>query len=161
VKSYFVALMVSLGLTACATAPSKSANTVASTSASATSADELYSNSEIIGIMLGGGKRNPEKLAARVEAVSAFPLGSERNPVRAHRPQGEQAYLKRLNCADGAKPEFKRRGSFGAGPFETILDGYDLTCSGVPVEGLIYMDMYHSGHIENLAIAGFSIDKNP
>lgn len=84
------------------------------------------------------------------------PLGSRENPVLCDMPQGQRAYLQRLRCKDGSKPSFTRVGSFGAGPDGHILDGYELTCPGTkPVT--IFLDMYHTDHVEPDAIPGFDI----
>ena len=74
-------------------------------------------------------------------AINARPLGSNGNPVRAHRPAGQRAYLSRLVCADGNPPaSFQRRGSFGPGPYSSIIDGYDVDCAGTKV------DIYNSSN---------------
>ena len=115
------------------------------------------SEDQILGIMFGGS-RDANQLDAQIEAASAFELGSERNPVRADMPAGQRQYLARLKCADGSTPDAERVGSFGSGPYGTIIDGYSLTCAGVTRDDLVYMDMYHPGHVEAEAVAGFTID---
>lgn len=96
-----------------------------------------------------------EKIA---EGAAQFPLGTVQNPVRVNMPKGQKAYLARLNCSSGATPLFKREGNFGAGPYGSIIDGYQLSCDANPLEELIYMDMYHPTHIENDPVPGFTID---
>ncbi|MEP3653592.1 MAG: hypothetical protein ABJO36_01740 [Litorimonas sp.] len=160
-KLFVAALAVSFGLSGCATAPSGTSSEHRAAFAESDNSplvNELYSDDEIMAIMFGGGERDPDKFAARLERTQSFPLGSEGNPVRAHMPQGQVSYLSRLKCESGARPGFERAGSFGAGPYETILDGYNLTCSGVAKAEMVFMDMYHPGYIETVAIPGFTID---
>lgn len=86
------------------------------------------------------------------------PLGSRENSVKSDMPAGERAYLNRLRCEDAAPPKYNRVGSFGAGPDGHIIDGYQVTCPGsAPAEALIFMDMYHGGHVETRAVPGFII----
>lgn len=103
-----------------------------------------------------GGRVSGPELRARVAAAQAHPLGTRRNPVRAAGPGGQHAYLARLHCPDGPRPEYRRVGSFGSGPYESIVDGYAILCPGMP-EGLLYMDMYHPEHVEAQAPPGFRL----
>jgi hypothetical protein len=87
------------------------------------------------------------------------------------RPQGQRAYLDRLQCADsGLAPSYRRVGSFGdrsdppqqlnteqsavaldqiltvrplkpGEPDYHIIDGYEVVCGAT--KRMIYMDMYH------------------
>lgn len=91
-------------------------------------------------------------------AINAQPLGSRGNPVRVHRPTGQQAYLRRLACADGNTPAFRRVGSFGVGPYTTIIDGYEVACG--EAKSLVFLDMYHPGHLETRPVPGFTL-RNP
>lgn len=110
---------------------------------------------DVFGVEVVAGKRL-EQLVAKAQV---HPLGSEQNPVRAEMPQGQRAYLNRLRCADGKRPVFERVGSFGVGVYERIIDGYEVLCDGSsPAKSMIYMDMYHPGHREPAAVAGFAID---
>jgi hypothetical protein len=110
---------------------------------------------DIFGFKVPGGK----KLAKLIEKAQAHPLGSKENPVRADMPGGQRAYLARLRCADGKRPAFFRVGSFGPGPYERIIDGYEVTCKdSAPDKAMIFMDMYHPGHKEPAAVAGFTIE---
>ena len=88
-------------------------------------------------------------------AINARPLGSNGNPVRADRPSGQRAYLARLVCADGNPPSFQRKGSFGPGPYTSIIDGYEVDCAGTKT--LIFMDMYHPGYVERRPVPPFTI----
>jgi hypothetical protein len=109
---------------------------------------------------LFGGRKAPsgkalEKLIAEAQA---HPLGSKENPVRADMPGGQRAYLNRLRCADGARPTYTRVGSFGAGVYGRIIDGYEVLCKDSEHEkSMIFMDMYHPGHKEAGAVPGFTI----
>ena len=116
------------------------------------------SDDDVLVESLLGISRDAGDFEAQLEQASGFDLGSEQNPVRVDKPEGQRAYLERLNCADGSTPEYSRVGSFDIGPYGTVLDGYQLTCSGVDLDGVVYMDMYHPGHIEAEAIPGFTID---
>ncbi len=108
-------------------------------------------------ITTGGRVPGPE-LRKRIAAAQAHPLGTHRNPVRAAGPGGQHAYLARLHCPDGPRPTYRRVGSFGSGPYESIIDGYAILCPGMP-EGLLYMDMYHPEHVEAAPPPGFSLDR--
>ena len=93
-------------------------------------------------------------------AVNKRPLGSKANPVRCSGPKGEREYLNRLRCPNGYKPEFKRVGSYGPGPYGTVIDGYEVNCLESEVKITIFMDMYHNGYFENRPIVGFDIIQN-
>lgn len=88
--------------------------------------------------------------------IDTSPLGSFENPVRAEGPVGQRAYLARLRCPSGEPPEVFRRGSSGAGPYGTILDGYSVTCTGTEAV-TVFMDLYHTGFIEDRPVPGFAI----
>lgn len=97
-------------------------------------------------------------LKAAIEKAESAPLGSAQNPVRVEMPEGQRAYLSRLRCADGKPPVFERAGNVGPGVYETIVDSYVVDCgAAAPGQVEIQMDMYHPGHIENRAVAGFTI----
>jgi len=106
--------------------------------------------------LMGGA--DPAEAAQIAQRVSAHPLGSEENPVRADMPRGQRAYLDRLRCADGTAPSYSRVGSMGAGPYGSIIDGYEVICAGgEPADSIIMIDMYHPGHVEKAAPKGFTI----
>jgi hypothetical protein len=109
--------------------------------------------------LLGGPKApSGDELETLIAAAQAHPLGSKENPVRAEMPQGQRAYLGRLRCADGKRPKFERVGSFGAGVYGRIIDGYEVVCDdSEPAKTMIFMDMYHPGHAEAAAVPGFTI----
>ena len=135
------AILLTLGLGACATAASPPSS----------GASDLS--------FLTGGRVSGSELAARIRKASAYPLGSRDNPVRVNMPAGQRAYLDRLRCSNGERPTYGRVGNFGAGVFGSIIDGYRVVCAngGLPAESLIYMDMYHADHYETAAPAGFTI----
>ncbi len=113
--------------------------------------DDVY----IFGFKVPGGK----KLAKLIEKAQAYPLGSKENPVRADMPGGQRAYLARLRCADGQAPAFFRVGNFGMGPYERIIDGYEVTCKdSTPEKVMIFIDMYHPDYEEPAAVEGFTIE---
>jgi hypothetical protein len=83
-------------------------------------------------------------------------LGSETNPVRVLMPAGEQAYLHRLRCENGAPPKFNRKGSGGIGPYGKIIDYFDVECDATGKRAIVVMDMYHCIE-EERAVPGFDI----
>lgn len=104
------------------------------------------------------GAVSPAESARVAARLADKPLGSAQNPVRADMPAGQRAYLSRLRCANGRAPTFDRIGSFGDGPYGSIIDGYSVVCAGSsPAESVVHMDMYHSGHAEAAAVPGFTI----
>jgi hypothetical protein len=111
--------------------------------------------SAIGSLLMGNATRGPS-LERAIAAADQYPLGSERNPVRAELPEGQHAYLRRLRCADGRPPQWGRQGNVGIGAFGNIADLYIVTCAGQPPSS-IYMDMYHRGHVEQRAVPGFTI----
>lgn len=96
------------------------------------------------------------QLDAAVADSAQHPLGSAENPVRASMPAGQRAYLARLRCPDASAPTFARIGSFGIGPYQNIVDGYEVTCAG-KASRTVVMDMYHQGHVETRPVPGFTI----
>jgi hypothetical protein len=102
------------------------------------------------------GRVSGRELASRVAAARAFALGSRENPLRVLMPPGERADLARLRCPAGDAPAFWRIGSFGGGPYESIIDGYDVRCADGR-DATIFMDMDHPGHDETRAPAGFTL----
>lgn len=108
--------------------------------------------------MLLGSCLSPDELKQAIVAADAYPLGSEKNPVRADMPSGERAYLERLRCSDGNAPIFDRAGNIGVGAFGSIVDLYILRClSGQPSAASVYVDMYHRGYLEDRPVPGFTI----
>ena len=126
--------------------------------AEATQPAQQDEGSALARMLSGRSAIEGEALEAKVEEASAFPLGSQKNPVRAQMPQGQRAYLSRLRCADLSRPSYVREGSFGVGVYGNIIDAYEVTCedSG-PAKVRVFMDMYHAGFVETNAIPGFGI----
>lgn len=106
---------------------------------------------------MGAGVSDAE-LARAIAAASAHPLGTAENPVRVGGPQGQRAYMARLRCANGERPKIGERRSAGVGAFGTIVDAYPLDCgAAAPGSVQLVLDMYHDGHREDRAPAGFTI----
>lgn len=100
-----------------------------------------------------------EELAQAVKAADTHPLGTMENPVRVGGPHGQRAYIARLRCSDGQRPKIGTRASAGIGAFGSIVDAYPLDCGAAePGAFRLVMDMYHDGHRETRAPAGFTID---
>ncbi|WP_298956271.1 hypothetical protein [uncultured Methylobacterium sp.] len=104
-----------------------------------------------------GGRVSGDELARRIAAAGAFPLGSKDNPIRVALPSGQHAYLSHLRCSNGARPRFGRVGSFGPGPYDSIIDGYRVACPGISEDAMLFMDMYHPEHRETAAPPGFTL----
>lgn len=125
--------------------------------------EEESSGAKGIGALLGslfGGDEglSDEEISAAIERASAYPLGSEQNPVRVDGPAGERAYLSRLRCDNLKRPRFERLGSGGLSPFGGIVDIYRVECKGAqPAEATVFMDMYHGEHEEDRPVPGFGI----
>lgn len=150
------------GLAGCATVPDGNDEGVVVSSGEVNytlaKGETLYSDDDLMGGMFGGGDfRHEAKFKRRLTEAQNYGLGTKRNPVRSHMPQGQREYLSRLRCPiDGKTPKFERMGSFGSGPYETIIDGYEVKCLGEsPVE--VFMDMYFPNHYETEAVPGFAI----
>jgi hypothetical protein len=109
-------------------------------------------------MLSGQSQMSGKKLERAIAEASAFPFGSQRNPVRASMPPGQHAYLGRLRCSDGKAPKFERVGSYGIGVYGNILDGYSVDCgAAAPGKVEIFMDMYHAGYVEARPVPGFTI----
>ena len=116
------------------------------------------SDNRVWGYGLGEPQLKGKALDAALAEAEKHPLGSAKNPVRVNRPEGERAYLARLRCADGRRPDFVRRGNVGVGVFGNIIDVYDVNCySAAPGKVEIYMDMYFNGAGEQRPVPGFTI----
>jgi len=149
-KNTLVLGLMGLGLvlSACASTPEpakkKTANSTPPTSIAA-----------LLGL---GPSLSQAEFTKRLEAASKFPLGSRENPVRVNMPTGQREYLSRLVCENLQTPEFSRAGSYGAGPYDSIIDMYVVKCPGSqPANSEIFMDMYFPGHVEDEAVNGFEI----
>ena len=97
-----------------------------------------------------------EQIAA---AAAAHPLGTERNPVRVGGPEGARAYIARLRCADGSRPQIGPRSSGGVGAYGTLTERYPLDCGGAaPGRVALAFDFYHEEHVETRPAPGFALD---
>jgi hypothetical protein len=96
--------------------------------------------------------------AAELVAVQAEPLGSIKNPIRCDGVQGERCYVARLRCPSGERPKIEGRFSIlERSPYGTILDEYILRCSDWTEPRSIFLDMYHSGVLEERPADGFLV----
>lgn len=150
------------GLAGCASVPNSNDEGVVVSSGEVNftlaKGEALYTSKERMGFRSSDNSgRHMAKFQRRLSEAQNYALGVRRNPVRADGPKGQREYLGRLRCPiDGKPPKFERIGNFGAGPYETIIDGYEVKCRGEePVE--IYMDMYFPNHFETEAVPGFAI----
>jgi hypothetical protein len=103
---------------------------------------------------------DPEAEAERIAAAAAaHPLGSQENPVRVGGPQGARAYLARLRCADGSRPQVGPRSTGAVGAYGTLTERYPLDCgAAAPGRVTLAFDFYHEEHVETQAPAGFALD---
>lgn len=97
-----------------------------------------------------------ERIAA---AAAAHPLGTLENPVRVGGPQGARAYIARLRCADGSRPQVGARSTGAVGAYGTLTERYPLDCgAAAPGRVSLAFDFYHEEHVETRAPAGFALD---
>jgi hypothetical protein len=97
-----------------------------------------------------------EQIAA---AAAVHPLGTPENPVRVGGPQGARAYIARLRCADGSRPQVGARVSGPVGAYGTLTERYPLDCgAAAPGRVAVAFDFYHEEHVEAHPAAGFAID---
>lgn len=103
---------------------------------------------------------DPEAEAERIAAAAAaHPLGSQENPVRVGGPQGARAYIARLRCADGSRPQVGPRSTGGVDAYGTLTERYALDCgAAAPGRVALAFDFYHEEHVETRPAAGFAID---
>ena len=95
--------------------------------------------------------------AAELAEIVQHPLGSAKNPVKAQGVEGEYRYLARLRCPEDKPPVVERQGSAGSmSPYGSIMDIYKAACDAPPAF-IIFVDMYHPGHVEQTAVPGFTI----
>jgi hypothetical protein len=98
------------------------------------------------------------ELDQAIAAAAAHPLGSLANPVRAGGPEGAQAWLARLRCADGRAPQLGPPSPGGVGAYGTVVERYFLDCGrAAPGRVELLVDLYHEEHPETGAPAGFTI----
>lgn len=105
-----------------------------------------------------GQGSSDEELARVIAEAAAHPLGTLQNPIRTGGPEGAHAYLTRLRCPGGSTPVISPRAPGGVGAFGSVTDLHAIACgAGGPRADLIF-DLYHDGHVENRAPAGFTIE---
>ena len=85
-------------------------------------------------------------------------IHSARSKIRCERRcrAGERAYLAQAPLQRRPRRRsFERMGSFGAGAYGNILDGYTVDCgAAAPGKVQIFMDMYHGGYVETRPVPG-------
>jgi hypothetical protein len=119
--------------------------------------DRTASPGEVLG---GSAAVDPlAEIDAIATAAAAHPLGSLRNPVRVGGPAGARAYVGRLRCADGSRPQVGTPAAGGVGAYGSVTQVYPLDCgSAAPGRTSLVLDLYHEERAESRAAAGFSID---
>ena len=91
-------------------------------------------------------------------AAAAHPLGTVGNPVRVGGPQGARAYIARLRCADGSRPQIGPRSTGGVGAYGTLTERYPIDCGGAaPGRVALSFDFYHAEHVETRPAPGFAL----
>jgi hypothetical protein len=92
-------------------------------------------------------------------AAAAHPLGTVENPVRVGGPEGARAYLARLRCADGSRPQVGARSTGGVGAYGTLTERYPLDCGTAgPGRTTLAFDFYHEEHVETRPVPGFALE---
>ena len=92
-------------------------------------------------------------------AAAAHPLGSVENPVRVGGPQGARAYIARLRCGDGSRPQVGARSTGAVDSYGTLTELYPLDCgAAAPGRVAVAFDFYHEEHVETRPAAGFVLD---
>lgn len=132
--------------------PSAAVSTLTLCFSAAIAAAQGSGSIEVVDVLSPSGVKTVEP---DWNAIETAPLGSRGNPIRAFEPRGQRFYLQRLVCADGSTPVFRRVGSGGRGPYETIVDIYDVGCG--ESHRNVFMDMYHPRYVECRPAAGFDI----
>lgn len=105
-----------------------------------------------------GAGSSDEELARVIAAAQAHPLGTVENPIRTGGPEGAHAYLVRLRCPDGSAPVVSPRATGGIGAFGSVTDLHRIACGTAGPSADLIFDLYHEGHVENRAPAGFTIE---
>ncbi len=106
---------------------------------------------------VGGGNSDAE-LESAIAAANAHPLGSAANPVRVAGPQGAQAYVARLRCADGSAAKIGARRDGGIGAYGSVVQLYPIDCgAAAPGRVDLLVDIYHAENVETRAPAGFRL----
>lgn len=106
---------------------------------------------------VGAGNTDAE-LERSIAAAAAHPLGTATNPVRVAGPEGAQAYVARLRCADGSAAQVGARRDGGVGAHGSVVHLYPIDC-GAAAPGRIdlLVDIYHEENVETRPPAGFRL----
>jgi hypothetical protein len=96
-------------------------------------------------------------LAQAIAAAAAFPLGTLQNPVRVGGPEGERAYVAKLRCADGKRPQIGPTRPGGVGAYGSVADVVPLDCAAAaPGRVDLVVDPYFEEQPETRPPAGFT-----
>jgi hypothetical protein len=106
---------------------------------------------------VGSGNTDAE-LQRAIAAAGAHPLGSLENPIRVAGPEGAQAYVARLTCADGSSAKVGPRREGGVGAYGSVVQLYPVDCGGAaPGKVNLLIDIYHEENVETRSPAGFTL----
>jgi len=106
---------------------------------------------------VGSGNSDIE-LQRSIAAANAHPLGSSANPIRVAGPEGAQAYVARLTCADGSAAKVGQRRDGGVGAYGSVVHLYPVDCGAAgPARVDLLIDIYHEENVETRPPAGFSL----
>jgi hypothetical protein len=106
---------------------------------------------------VGAGNTDAE-LQQSIAAAAAHPLGTAANPIRVAGPEGAQAYVARLRCADGAAAKVGARRDGGVGAYGSIVHLYPIDCgAAAPGRIELLVDIYHEENVETRAPTGFRL----
>jgi hypothetical protein len=105
-----------------------------------------------------GRGNTDEALRQAIAEAGAHPLGTLANPVRTAGPEGAQAYVGRLRCADGSSAKIGARRDGGVGAYGSIVHVYPVDCgAAAPGKVDLLVDIYHEENAETRAPAGFTL----
>lgn len=132
------------------------ASTLAAPAAAQKIGERTAAPAEILAQM--GSGNSDEEIARAIAAASAFPLGTAENPIRVGGPEGARAYAMRLRCADGSAPTVGTGEAAGIGAFGSVVNALAINCgAAAPGQARLVFDIYHAGHREDRAPAGFTL----
>jgi hypothetical protein len=104
-----------------------------------------------------GSGSSDDELNRAIAAAQAHPLGSLENPIRVAGPDGENAYLARLRCADGSVPKIVAKAPGGPDAYGSMVDMVSLDCGvASPGKRTLAIDVYHEENVERRPPAGFT-----
>jgi len=106
---------------------------------------------------VGSGNTDAE-LESAIAAANRHPLGTAANPIRVAGPEGAQAYVARLRCADGSAAKVGARRDGGVGTYGSVTQLYPVDCgAAAPGRTDLIVDIYHAENVETRAPAGFRL----